>query len=146
MLGISALRQGYAWDFCTWVGYERNTSAVARNKLLFRTLRLGIQYKYKPSARNKPLFCTLRLGYARSTRAVARYKVLFRTLRLGYVRKVSAAARNYLGFLTLRLGNAEDPCPAAGIYKEFDCKKKLSLCHKLCFSKPYIFGFQCRRP
>ena len=24
--------------------------------------------------------------------------------------------------------------------------KELSLCHKLCFSKPYIFGFQCRRP
>ena len=24
--------------------------------------------------------------------------------------------------------------------------KELSLCHKLCFSKPYIFGFQCLRP
>jgi len=24
--------------------------------------------------------------------------------------------------------------------------KELSLCHKLCFSKSYIFGFQCRRP
>ena len=24
--------------------------------------------------------------------------------------------------------------------------KELSLCHKLCFSKPYIFGFQCRKP
>ena len=23
--------------------------------------------------------------------------------------------------------------------------KELTLCHKLCFSKPYIFGFQCRR-
>ena len=26
------------------------------------------------------------------------------------------------------------------------CGKEFSLCHKLCFSKPNIFGFQCRRP
>ena len=25
-------------------------------------------------------------------------------------------------------------------------RKELNLCHKLFFSKPYIFGFQCRRP
>ena len=32
------------------------------------------------------------------------------------------------------------------LYFHISHSKELSLCHKLCFSKSYIFGFQCRKP